>query len=134
VIEAIAQDLGTVDLIIYSLASPRRTDPTDGQTYSSCLKPIGAAFTQKTLNTDKGEVLLHHDRARLRRGNQINRQGDGRGRLGTLDGRVGLRQPPRARSPHHRVFLHRPDLAYRFTPTAPSAGQGTLGTIRRATQ
>ena len=56
VIEAIAKDLGTVDLIIYSLASPRRTDPTDGQTYSSCLKPIGAPFTQKTLNTDKGEV------------------------------------------------------------------------------
>jgi enoyl-[acyl-carrier protein] reductase/trans-2-enoyl-CoA reductase (NAD+) len=53
---AIAQDLGTVDLIVYSLASPRRTDPVDGQTYSSCLKPIGAPFTQKTLNTDKGEV------------------------------------------------------------------------------
>ena len=56
VIEAIAQDLGTVDLVIYSLASPRRTDPTDGQTYNSCLKPIGASYTQKTLNTDKAEV------------------------------------------------------------------------------
>jgi enoyl-[acyl-carrier protein] reductase/trans-2-enoyl-CoA reductase (NAD+) len=56
VIEAIAKDLGTVDLVVYSLASPRRTDPTDGQTYNSCLKPIGAAYTQKTLNTDKAEV------------------------------------------------------------------------------
>jgi enoyl-[acyl-carrier protein] reductase/trans-2-enoyl-CoA reductase (NAD+) len=56
VIEAIARDLGKVDLVVYSLASPRRTDPTDGQTYQSCLKPIGAAYTQKTLNTDKAEV------------------------------------------------------------------------------
>ncbi len=53
---AIRSDLGTVDLIVYSLASPRRTDPKTGQTYSSCLKPVEAPFTQKTLNTDKGEV------------------------------------------------------------------------------
>jgi len=56
VIEAIRADLGSVDFVVYSLASPRRIDPTDGQTYSSCLKPVGAPFTQKTLNTDKGEV------------------------------------------------------------------------------
>ncbi|MGK0188129.1 MAG: enoyl-[acyl-carrier protein] reductase/trans-2-enoyl-CoA reductase (NAD+) [Verrucomicrobiales bacterium] len=56
VIAAIKTDLGQVDMIVYSLASPRRTDPTDGETYKSCLKPIGAPFTQKTLNTDKGAV------------------------------------------------------------------------------
>lgn len=56
VIEAIKADLGQVDMIVYSLASPRRTDPTDGETYKSCLKPIGGSFTQKTLNTDKAEV------------------------------------------------------------------------------
>ena len=43
-------------MIIYSLASPRRTDPADGQVYKSVLKPIGPAFTQKTVNTDTGEV------------------------------------------------------------------------------
>ena len=56
VITTIKEDLGSVDMVVYSLASPRRTDPADGQTYKSCLKPIGGSFTQKTLNTDKGEV------------------------------------------------------------------------------
>ncbi|MDA0813986.1 MAG: trans-2-enoyl-CoA reductase family protein [Verrucomicrobia bacterium] len=58
VIDAIKEDLGQVDMVIYSLASPRRTDPTDGETYKSCLKPIGTTFTQKTVNTDKAEVEL----------------------------------------------------------------------------
>ena len=58
VIDAIKEDLGQVDMVVYSLASPRRTDPTDGETYKSCLKPIGEAFTQKTVNTDKAEVEL----------------------------------------------------------------------------
>ena len=56
VIETIKADLGEVDCIVYSLASPRRTDPTDGETYKSVLKPIGAPYTQKNLNTDTGEV------------------------------------------------------------------------------
>lgn len=56
VLEAIREDLGKVDIVVYSLASPRRVDPSDGQVYKSCLKPIGQAYTQKTLNTDKGEV------------------------------------------------------------------------------
>ncbi|MCW8194322.1 trans-2-enoyl-CoA reductase family protein [Proteobacteria bacterium 005FR1] len=56
VIEQIKQDLGKVDLVIYSLAAPRRTDPATGQTYSSVLKPIGKSVTQKSLNTDKEEV------------------------------------------------------------------------------
>ncbi|MDF1823162.1 MAG: trans-2-enoyl-CoA reductase family protein [Verrucomicrobiales bacterium] len=56
VIETIKADLGQVDSIVYSLASPRRTDPTDGETYRSVLKPIGQPYSQKNLNTDTGEV------------------------------------------------------------------------------
>ncbi len=55
-IETIKQDLGQVDLVVYSLASPRRTDPETGETYKSCLKPIGESFTNRTLDTDKNEV------------------------------------------------------------------------------
>jgi enoyl-[acyl-carrier protein] reductase/trans-2-enoyl-CoA reductase (NAD+) len=47
---------GPFDLVIYSLASPRRTDPKDGKTYRACLKPIGAVYKNKTLDTDKGEI------------------------------------------------------------------------------
>ncbi len=53
VIEAIKADLGQVDMIVYSLASPRRVDPDNGQVYSSVLKPTGETFTNKNLNTDK---------------------------------------------------------------------------------
>ncbi|TMP20528.1 enoyl-[acyl-carrier-protein] reductase FabV, partial [Pseudoalteromonas rubra] len=49
-------DLGKVDCIIYSLASPRRTDPNTGEVYSSTLKPIGSAVTTKNLNTSKREI------------------------------------------------------------------------------
>ncbi len=47
---------GAFDLVIYSLASPRRVDPADGQTYKACLKPIGAVYRNRTLDTDKHEV------------------------------------------------------------------------------
>ncbi len=55
-IEAIKADMGQVDLVVYSLASPRRTDPKTGETYKSVLKPIGDSFTNRTLDTDKSEV------------------------------------------------------------------------------
>jgi len=55
-IEAIRQSLGQVDLIVYSVASPVRTDPKDGVSYRSAIKPYGAAVTSKTLNTGTGEV------------------------------------------------------------------------------
>ncbi len=55
-VEAIRKDLGQVDAVIYSLASPRRTHPATGVTHSSVLKPIGEPFTAKTVNTDKGLV------------------------------------------------------------------------------
>ncbi|MBB4052029.1 enoyl-[acyl-carrier protein] reductase/trans-2-enoyl-CoA reductase (NAD+) [Devosia subaequoris] len=55
-IEAIRETLGQVDLIVYSLASPVRTDPKDGVTYRSAIKPYGSQVTSKTLNTGTGEV------------------------------------------------------------------------------
>jgi len=57
-IEAIKKSpLGKVDLIIYSLASPRRTDPETGEVYKSVLKTVGAPRTDKSLDTDKSEVV-----------------------------------------------------------------------------
>ncbi len=55
-IEAIKANLGQVDLVVYSLASPVRTDPKDGVTYRSAIKPYGSQVTSKTLNTSTGEV------------------------------------------------------------------------------
>ncbi|WP_125778846.1 enoyl-ACP reductase FabV [Pseudoalteromonas rubra] len=52
-VETIKAEMGKVDLIIYSLASPRRTDPKSGETFSSVLKPIGQTVTTKNLNTSK---------------------------------------------------------------------------------
>jgi len=56
-IAKIKEDLGTVDLVIYSLASPRRTDPDTGEVYKSTLKPVGQAYTTKTYDADK--ELVH---------------------------------------------------------------------------
>ena len=56
VVEAIKADLGQVDMVIYSLASPRRTDPVTGEVYKSVLKPTGVTYTNKNLNTDKKEI------------------------------------------------------------------------------
>ncbi|RYD17947.1 MAG: trans-2-enoyl-CoA reductase family protein [Verrucomicrobiaceae bacterium] len=55
-IETIKADLGQVDLVIYSLASPRRTDPKSGEVYKSVLKPVGQTYTAKNLNTTNGVV------------------------------------------------------------------------------
>ena len=52
----IKKDLGQVDLVIYSLASPRRTHPKTGVVHKSVLKPVGAPYTNKTVDTDKGIV------------------------------------------------------------------------------
>lgn len=54
--ELIRQDLKQVDLIIYSLASPRRTHPDTGVVSSSVLKPIGRPYTSKTVDAFRGEV------------------------------------------------------------------------------
>lgn len=52
VISELKNSIGKLDLVIYSLASPRRTDPKTGEVYSSVLKPIGKVYTSKNLNTD----------------------------------------------------------------------------------
>ncbi|MES2570616.1 MAG: enoyl-ACP reductase FabV [Verrucomicrobiota bacterium] len=56
VIETIKADLGQVEAVIYSLASPRRVHPKTGETFKSTLKPIGESFSAKTVDTDKGLV------------------------------------------------------------------------------
>ncbi|MGN0132068.1 MAG: enoyl-ACP reductase FabV [Lachnospiraceae bacterium] len=56
VIDTIKKDLGKVDMVIYSLASPRRTAP-DGVTYTSVLKTVGEAFATKSLNLNNNEVV-----------------------------------------------------------------------------
>ena len=56
VIDLIKQDLGQVDLVVYSLAAPRRTHPVTGNVFVSTLKPIGSAAVQKGINTDKGTI------------------------------------------------------------------------------
>ncbi len=47
---------GGVDLVIYSLASPRRVHPKTGEVFSSALKPIGQSFTSKTIDVMNGKV------------------------------------------------------------------------------
>lgn len=56
VIAAIKADLGAVDLVVYSLASPRRIHPKTGEVFKSVLKPIGASYTNKNLNTTNATV------------------------------------------------------------------------------
>ncbi len=55
-IDLIKADLGQVDLIIYSLASPVRVDPTTGIKHNSVLKPIGGVFSNKTVDFHTGKV------------------------------------------------------------------------------
>jgi enoyl-[acyl-carrier protein] reductase/trans-2-enoyl-CoA reductase (NAD+) len=52
-VSLIKAEMGKIDLVIYSLASPRRTDPNTGETFTSVLKPIGGSVTTKNLNTSK---------------------------------------------------------------------------------
>lgn len=52
-VEMIQADLGQIDLLIYSLASPRRTHPKTGVVSKSVLKPLGEAYQSKTVDTDK---------------------------------------------------------------------------------
>ncbi|MDZ7870224.1 MAG: enoyl-ACP reductase FabV [Rheinheimera sp.] len=55
-ISLIRAEMGKIDLVVYSLAAPRRKDPVTGEIYSSVLKPIQHAYTAKTLNTSKREI------------------------------------------------------------------------------
>jgi enoyl-[acyl-carrier protein] reductase/trans-2-enoyl-CoA reductase (NAD+) len=55
-IAAAANISAKIDLVIYSLASPVRTDPIDGVTYRSVIKPIGGAYSGKTVDMFTGEI------------------------------------------------------------------------------
>jgi enoyl-[acyl-carrier protein] reductase/trans-2-enoyl-CoA reductase (NAD+) len=55
-LDLIKADLGQVDMVIYSLASPVRTHPDTGVTHRSVLKPIGEPFTNKTVDFHTGIV------------------------------------------------------------------------------
>ena len=55
-IDIIKTDLGKIDLVIYSLASPRRQHPKTGEIFNSTLKPIGKNVILRGINTDKEEI------------------------------------------------------------------------------
>ncbi len=53
----IGKDMGKIDLLVYSLASPVRTHPRTGLLHRSAIKPLGETLRMKSLNVDKGEVV-----------------------------------------------------------------------------
>ena len=55
-LDLIKADLGQVDLVIYSLASPVRLHPVTGVLHRSVLKPIGTTYTNKTVDFHTGLV------------------------------------------------------------------------------
>ena len=55
-IDRIKRDLGKVDMLVYSLASPRRTHPRTGAEHQSVLKPIGEPYKGKTIDLNR-EVI-----------------------------------------------------------------------------
>jgi len=56
-IDIIRRELKPLDLIVYSLASPRRVHPKTGQVFNSALKPVGQPFTNKTIELDSEKVV-----------------------------------------------------------------------------
>ncbi len=55
-VDLIRTHLGAVDLVVYSLAAPRRVHPRTGEVFRSTLKPVGAPFTAKTLNVNADRI------------------------------------------------------------------------------
>jgi enoyl-[acyl-carrier protein] reductase/trans-2-enoyl-CoA reductase (NAD+) len=56
VIDLVREDMGSIDLVVYSLASPVRRHPKTGELFRSVIKPLGEPVHIKTLNVDRGEV------------------------------------------------------------------------------
>ncbi|GLS84201.1 enoyl-ACP reductase FabV [Paraferrimonas haliotis] len=56
-IDLIKQDLGQVDMVVYSLASPVRKLPDSGEVVRSSLKPIGEAYTATAVDTNKDTII-----------------------------------------------------------------------------
>ncbi|UJF17299.1 trans-2-enoyl-CoA reductase family protein [Vibrio sp. SS-MA-C1-2] len=56
-IELIKEDLGQVDMVVYSLASPVRKMPETGELVRSSLKPIGETYTSAAVDTNKDQII-----------------------------------------------------------------------------
>jgi enoyl-[acyl-carrier protein] reductase/trans-2-enoyl-CoA reductase (NAD+) len=56
-IDAITSRLGQVDLVLYSIAAPRRIDPATGEIYSSVIKPIGRSYTARSIDFLTGAIV-----------------------------------------------------------------------------
>ncbi len=55
--DVVRKEMSPVDLLIYSLASPKRTDPRTGHAHNSVLKPVGQSFTNRTIELDSEKVV-----------------------------------------------------------------------------
>ena len=105
-IELIKADLGQIDMVIYSLASPVRTHPITGITHRSVLKPIGQSYSNKTVDFHSGKVtevsIEPASEDEIAKHNCSN----GRRRLGNVDGcATGCRSVGR-QSTYPRLLLH----------------------------
>jgi enoyl-[acyl-carrier protein] reductase/trans-2-enoyl-CoA reductase (NAD+) len=56
-IARVREKFGQLDMLVYSMAAPVRTDPDTGKTWRSAIKPLGSPVEIKTLNTETGEVF-----------------------------------------------------------------------------
>lgn len=56
-IELIKEDLGQIDMVVYSLASPVRKMPESGELIRSSLKPIGQTYTSTAVDTNKDTII-----------------------------------------------------------------------------
>ena len=57
VIDTIKTDMGKIDMVVYSLASPVRQHPKTGELHRSAIKPLGEALNIKSVHVDRGEVV-----------------------------------------------------------------------------
>jgi enoyl-[acyl-carrier protein] reductase/trans-2-enoyl-CoA reductase (NAD+) len=55
--DILRKQMAPVDLVIYSLASPKRTDPRTGKVHNSVLKPVGQAYSNRTIELDSEKVV-----------------------------------------------------------------------------
>jgi enoyl-[acyl-carrier protein] reductase/trans-2-enoyl-CoA reductase (NAD+) len=56
-VDVLRKQMAPVDLVIYSLASPKRTDSRTGHVHNSVLKPVGQAYTNRTVELDSEKVV-----------------------------------------------------------------------------
>ncbi|MQS06042.1 enoyl-ACP reductase FabV [Streptomyces alkaliphilus] len=55
----VAGELGGVDLVVHSVAAPRRADPATGRVHRSVIKTIGEPFTEKAYDASSASVRVH---------------------------------------------------------------------------